>query len=216
MTKRAAIIGIGIFAIIFGISAIVMLIGSLPKEKKDPRAMVQLGLEYQDKGDKNKALKFFKSAAEADPDYPQAHFFLGRLYFMMQKEDDVIREFTSFMEKMKDPQQAMVMDAKEYIQCLNNIADICGDLKRYGVMKDAIAEVIAIDPKNQSAYHNLGVYYYNAEHNRPKAYQNFKKAADLDPNTSTGKKAKYAIEFMRNNPDSRIAPDLSFVDQEYK
>ena len=41
-------------------------------------------------------------------------------------------------------------------------------------MKDAITEVIEIDPKDQSAYYNLGIYYYNAEHDRPNAYQNFK------------------------------------------
>ena len=214
MTKRA--VTIGIFVIIFSISAAAILIVSSAKEKKDPRAMIELGLEYQDNGDKNKALKFFKSAVKADSDNPQAHFFLGKLYFMMQKEDDAVGEFTSFMEKMKDPQQAMSMDTKGYIQCLNAIVDICSNLKRYGVMKDAIEKVISLDPKDQSAYYNLGVYYYNGEYNRPKAYQNFKKAADLDPNASTGKKAKYAIEFMRNNPDSRVAPDLSFIDQEYK
>lgn len=110
----------------------------------------------------------------------------------------------------------MRMDVKEQIQCLNAIVDICGDLKRYPIMKEAIEEVIALDSKDQNAYYNLGVYYYNAEHDRPKAYQNFKKADSLDPNTAIGKKAKYAIEFIRNNPDSRVAPDLSFINQEYK
>lgn len=214
MTKR--VVAIGIFAILFGISAVIILKGPIVKGKKDPRAMIELGLEYQDKGDKNKALKFFKSAVRSEPDSPQAHFFLGRLYFMMQKEPDAVGEFASFMEKMKDPRQAMAMDTKEYIQCLNTIVDICNNLKRYDMMREAIEKVISLDPKDQGAYYNFGIYYYNAEFNRSKAYGNFKKAAELDPNTATGKKAKYAIEFMRNNPDSRVAPDLSFIDQEYK
>lgn len=211
MIKRIAIAVILIA--ILGAAVIKML---PPAGKKDYREMVELGITYQDKGENKKALKFFRDAVKAEPEYPQAHFFLGRLYFMMQKEDDAVGEFTSFMEKMKAARQAMAIDAKVAIQYLNTIVDICSDLKRYDVMKDAIAEVIALDPKDQSAYHNLGVYYYNAEHNRPKAYQNFKKAADMDPNTSIGKKSKYAIEFMRNNPDSRVAPDLSFIDQEYR
>jgi tetratricopeptide (TPR) repeat protein len=211
MIKRISVV-----AILIVILCVAVLKGLFPGDKKDYREMVELGIRYQDQGENKKALKFFRDAAKAYPDYPQAHFFLGRLYSMMQKEDDAVVEFTSFMEKMKTPSQAMVMDAKGYIKCLNAITDICSDLKRYDLMKDAIAEVIALDPKDQGAYYNLGVYYYNAEHSRPKAYQNFKKAADLDPNTATGKKAKYAIEFMRNNPDSRVAPDLSFINQEYR
>jgi tetratricopeptide (TPR) repeat protein len=211
MIKRIAVM-----AILIVLLAAVVITLLPPRSKKDYREMVESGITYQDKGENKKALKYFRDAVKNEPELPQAHFFLGRLYFMMQKEDDAVDEFKSFMQKMKAPQKIMAMDAKGYIQCLNTIADICSELKRYDMMKDAITEVIALDPKDQSAYYNLGVYYYNAEHNRPKAYQNFKKAADLDPNTSIGKKAKYAIEFMRNNPDSRIAPDLSFIDQEYK
>lgn len=214
MTKR--IIGAGILALILCVSGMVLLKGQFAKEAKDPREMIRLGIEYQDSGDKNKALRLFKNAVKIDPDYPQAHFFLGRLYVAMQKEDGAMEEFALFMEKMRNVRMTEEADNKAYIQCLHYISGICGDLKRYDEMKSAISEIIARDPKDQGAYYNLGVYYYNAEHDRPKAYQNFKKAADLDPNTSTGKGAKYAIEFMRNNPDSRVAPDLSFIEQEYR
>ena len=214
MTRRAIVAWA--LVIILCTSGVVMLKGPPVKGKKDPRELIRLGLEYQDLGDKNKALKSFKDAAGSDSEYPQVHFFLGRLYFMMQEEDAAISEFTSFIGKMKTPRQAMAMDIREYTQYLNAIVDICGDLKRYAAMKEAIGELIALDPKDQNAYYNLGVYYYNAEHDRAKAYQNFKKADGLDPNTSIGKKARYAIEFMRNNPDSRVAPDLSFINQEYK
>jgi len=196
--------------------AAAVLRGHLPKEKKDYRAMVQLGSDYQEKGDRKTALKYFKDAARTEPDRPQAHFFLGRLYFLMQKGEDAVGELTVFMEKMDDPENAVLMEKEAYINCLHNVNDICSSLKSYAAAKDALDRIIALDPKDQRAYHNLGVYYYNAEHDRSKAYQNFKKAADLDPNTSIAKSAKYAIEFMRNNPDSRVAPDLSFIDQEYR
>lgn len=192
----------------------VVLKGNLTKGGTDPREMIRLGLEYQDKGEKNKALKLFKDAVKLDPDYPQAHFFLGKLYYAMQNELAAIDEFTILMEMMKNPRHSGEIDDKAYIQCLHNICDMCSALKRYDEMKVAICEIIARDPENQSAYYNLGVYYYNAERNRSKAYQNFKKAADLDVNTTAGKMAQYAIEFMRNNPDPRVAPDFSFIERE--
>jgi hypothetical protein len=43
-----------------------------------------------------------------------------------------------------------------------------------------------------------------------------RQAADLAPNSPVAKKAKYIIEFMRANPDSRIVPDMSFINQEYR
>ena len=212
MVKRITAVA-GILIVVFGI---IVLKGQFFKEKKDYSSMVQLGIEYQDKGDKKKALQLFRDAVKAYPDYPQAHFLLGRSYFMMQKEDEAVAEFGLFMDTMNAYPPVNAEDVKWYIQCLHYISNTCSELKRYDGMKSAINDIIAIDPKNQSAYYNFGVYYYNAEHDRPKAYQKFKKALDLDPNTSTGKRAKYAIEFMRNNPDSRVAPDLSFIDQEYK
>jgi tetratricopeptide (TPR) repeat protein len=211
MTKRIAITVI--LMVIFGIFAFK---GHFFKEKKDYSSMVQLGIEYQDKGEKKKALQLFKDAAKAYPDYPQAHFLLGRSYFMMQKEDEAVAEFRFFMDTMKEFPPVKAEGIKWYIQCLHYISDTCSGLKRYDEMKSAISDIIALDPNDQGAYYNFGVYYYNAEHNRPEAYQKFKKAFDLDPNTSAGKRAKYAIEFMRNNPDARVAPDLSFIDQEYK
>jgi cytochrome c-type biogenesis protein CcmH/NrfG len=76
--------------------------------------------------------------------------------------------------------------------------------------------MLRLDPKDQGTYYSMGVYYYKFEHSRSKAYQAFKKALDLDPRSSVGKAAFYAIEFMRNNPDSRVAPDFSFINQEYR
>lgn len=181
---------------------------------KDYGGMVKFGIALQERGEKAKALQVFKDATKAYPGYPQTHFLLGKTYFTMQKESEATEEFMSFMDNMKDASQAM--DVNAYIGYLNAIANMCDDMKQYGVMKRSIEKVLALDPKDQSAYYNLGVYYYQAERNRPEAYRNFKKSADLDVNTRIGKKAKYAIEFMRNNPDSRVEPDLSFIDQEYR
>ena len=79
-----------------------------------------------------------------------------------------------------------------------------------------VDEILKLDPKEQEAYYILGVYYYKHEHSRSKAYQSFNKVIELKPDGRLAKYTRYAIEFMRNNPDSRFAPDFSFIDQEYR
>lgn len=185
----------------------------LRKDAADYRAMTQLGFLYQYLGEKKKALKYFNDAILLQPDYPPPYFFRGRLYFATLKYDEAIEEFIIFIKKMKQIPSGGLSDINVYINNLHYISGIAADLKHYDAMKVALDEIIRLNPKDQSARYNIGVYYYNGEHNRPKAYQSFTAAIGLDPASAVGKKAKYAIEFMRNNPDSRVAPDFSFIDQ---
>jgi tetratricopeptide (TPR) repeat protein len=188
----------------------------LAKDNKDYVAQAQLGSVYQEEGDRKKALKHLKDAVKLRPEYPPAHLGLGRLYFLMQKEDSAIEEFVTFMELMRREPLIDGAQIQIYINGLHYISDVCNNLRRYDTMKAAIDDILKLDPKDQAARYNLGVYYYNGKHSRSQAYQNFKAAIDLNPNSLTAKKAKYAIEFMRKNPDSRVSPDLSFIDQEYR
>lgn len=183
---------------------------------RDYRAMAQLGAVYIEMGEKKRAAKYLNDAVKLDPDYPIAHLFLGRLYFMSQKGDEAIRQFRIFIDRMKPLVASANQNIGVYISSLHYITDVSEDLKRYDMMKAAIDEILRLNPKDQSARYNLGVYYYNGAHDRPKAYQSFKAAIDLEPASEIAKRAKYAIEFMRSNPDSRVEPDMSFIDQEYR
>lgn len=161
-------------------------------------------------------MKYLSEAVKAEPLYPLPHLLLGKLYYSMREEEKAVQEFQKYIDIIgKMPPQA-AGETAALIDSLHYISDVCGGIKRFETMKLALDLILRLDPKDQSAIYNLGIYYYNGEHNRPKAYQSFKSAAYIDPNTSIAKKAKYAIEFMRNNPDSRVAPDLSFINQEYR
>lgn len=184
--------------------------------EEDYAAMTRLGIMYQDNGDRAGAMRLFKNAIKVNPDYPFAHFFLGRLHFLMQKEDDAASEFDIFRKKMNLSQDVSEEMKKEYTKKLSYISEVYFTLKRYPEMKEVIGEILGLDPANQDAHYNLGVYYYTYEHNRSRAYQLFNKVVEIDPATSAAKNSKYAIEFMRNNPDPRVAPDFSFIDQEYR
>ena len=68
-------------------------------------------------------------------------------------------------------------------------------------------------PDDQIATYNLGVYYYVYGRSNSKAYQLFNKVIALAPDSDLANKARYAVEFMRANPDSRMAPDFDFIDK---
>jgi len=186
------------------------------ENKKDSIAMTELGRTYLEKGDRSKALNTFSRAVKIDPDYPMAHFFLGKLHYLMRDYDDAISELNIFKEKMKPLLAANKENTRTYIECLYYIGEVYFTLERYDESRIETEEILRIDPKEQDAHYNLGVYYYVREHNRSRAYNFFMKTINIAPGTDIAKNAKYAIEFMRNNPDSRIAPDFSFINKEYK
>lgn len=199
--------------LLFLISAALSFAG---ENKKDSVAMTELGKTYLEKGDRVKALNTFSRAVKIDPDYPMAHFFLGKLRYLMRDYDNAISEFNIFKEKMKPILTANKENVRTYIGCLYYMGEAYFTLERYDDSRVEIEEILKIDPKEQNAYYNLGVYYYAHEHNRSRAYNFFMKTINIAPGTDIAKNAKYAIEFIRNNPDSRIAPDFSFINKEYK
>ena len=183
-------------------------------ETENSASLTKLGINYIEKGDRKNALQVLKKAVKIAPDYPFAHLYLGRVYFLMQDPENAVREFSIFKEKM-GPVSKMSEEMKTlYREGLHSICEIYFVLKMYEDCKEKIDEILSFDPNDQTALYNLGVYYYVYEHSRPKAYQSFKKAIDINPASSTSKRAEYAIEFMRTNPDSRVAPDFSFIDKE--
>lgn len=177
-------------------------------------AMTALGNIYQDRGDRKMALRLFETATKVAPDYPIAHLFLGRLFFLMQKYEKAVSELKAFKEKMNLLPKMDAQTQKRHINCLYYLSEVYFTLKRYEDAKKETDQILKMDPNEQDAYYNLGVYYYIHEHSRSKAYNSFKKAVDLDPTTDAAKRATYAIEFIRNNPDSRFVPDFSFIDNQ--
>jgi len=177
-------------------------------------AMTALGSIYQDRGDRKTALKLYKQAMKIAPDYPIAHLYLGRLYYLMRKPEEAIAEFDAFKAKMKNLPNMDSETRKMYVNDLYYLIEVYSTLEQYGDVKREIDEILKIDPKSQDAHYCLGVYHYVHEHNRSRAYQSFKKTIDIEPGSDTAKRAEYAIDYIRNNPDSRLVPDFSFIDRD--
>jgi len=179
-------------------------------------AMTELGNIYLEKGDRKNALRLLTNAVDIAPEYPPAHLYLGRLHFLMRDYDGAVTEFSLFKEKIKMLPNMDDETKKMYIDDLYYLADAFFTLEKYKEGKEQLDDVLKLDPKQQDAYHDLGVYYYVYKHDRPKAYKYFMKSIEIDPTTQTAKSSKYNIEFMRSNPDSRVIPDFSFIDREYR
>lgn len=180
--------------------------------KHDYVSLTELGKIYQDQGDRKRSIEILKRAVSVDPAYPMSHFYLGKAYFLAQKPSEATEEFNLFKECIKNLPEMSEDTKKIYIECMHYTCEVYFTLQKYEEMKRSIDEILSIDPSDQYAIYNSGIYYYTYEHNRSRAYSLFKKSTELDPSTSIAKRAQYAIEFMRSNPDSRIEPDFSFID----
>ncbi|GEM_PF-1179479 len=176
-------------------------------------ALTALGQIYQDRGDGKNALNLYEAASRIAPDYPIAHLFLGRAYFLMRRYDEALYELKKFKEKMALLPNMDSRTKKMYINSLYYLAEIYYTLKQYNDFKAQAEDVLRLDPKEQDAYYNLAIYFYVAERKRSEAYKYFKKVIELDPGSEIAKRSEYAIEFMRKNPDPRMAPDFSFIDE---
>lgn len=175
--------------------------------------MIELGNVYVDMGKKKHAFKLYKKAVKINPDYPDSHFFLGRLYFQMQKFENITSEFDIFRAKTRSFSELDDTEKNVYIKKLYYIGDVYFNLKKYPNMKLIVDEILKINPNDQYGYYNLGVYYYMYKRSRSKAYEIFQKVIDINPHSEAARDARYAIEFMRNNPDPRLTPDFSFIDR---
>lgn len=184
-------------------------------DPNDLLALSLLGETYRRKGEKDKALKYLKKATTLEPLYPDAHLYLGKLYFTLQNFNKSAEEFNVFRALMR-PFMASEGDKAFYLRGLHEMSVFYIGFKMYDKFYDVIKEILELAPRDQTAAYNMGMYYYISERNRSKAYEYFKMAIALDPSTGVSAKAKYAIEYMRSNSDPRMEPDMSFIDQEYR
>lgn len=183
---------------------------------RDIVALSMLGDLYRIEGNRNKAFEFLKKASAVEANYPEPYFIMAKIYMAMQKFDEAKAQFKIFKDKMK-PLLASEGSLKGYyLRALHYMASEYLIMKQYGEFRAEADEILRVNPNDQTAYYNLGVYHYQFKHDRASAFKAFDTAIKLDPWTPEAKKAKYAIEFIRTNPDSRVAPDFSFIDREYR
>lgn len=184
--------------------------------EKDVVALSLLSKIYRANGNRKRAIEVLQKAIRFEPAYPEPYALLADIYLSMQKTDEAVRHLALFKERMKPFVGTDPALTAYYTATLRRISSELLINKQYDRFRAEVDEILRIAPKDQESYFNLGVYYYRYRLDRQAAYQAFDKAAKIEPGSPIAKKAAFAIEFIRANPDPRIAPDYSFVDQEFK
>ncbi|MDP8298845.1 MAG: tetratricopeptide repeat protein [Candidatus Tantalella remota] len=180
----------------------------------DLAALNQLGQVYWDICNRRAAIKLFRKVAKRAPDYPPAHLFLGKAYIFERKPEKAIAQFEIFKEKMALLPK-MDEDAVDfYASALHYISYIYFTMKKYDDVITECKKIIELKPDDQRAYYNLAVCYYVKYNSRSKAYAQLQKVIELDPTDRISDQAKYYIDYMRRNPDSRIIGDFTFLREE--
>jgi tetratricopeptide (TPR) repeat protein len=180
----------------------------------DYAAITQMGQIYWKKRQRKMAIKLFRKAIRMAPDYPTAHLYLGKAYFFERKPEKGHAEFNIFKEKMELLPKADDDTDKFYISALSYIGYMYATARQYKEAMEEYKKILEIDPDHQDAHYNLALCYYVYKHNRPKAYAELQKVLEVDPDTEAAKRAKYFIDYIRRNPDSRVLADFSFVYEE--
>jgi len=178
---------------------------------RDYIAIAQLGEVYWERNNRRKAIKLFKKAVKLNPDYPNAHFLLGRAYIFQKKYEKGLGEFDIFKQKMESLSGMDEQTIDYYVAALGYIAYMHSTLKQYDNVMEECQHILKLRPDDQKAHYNLAICYYLYYHKRNNAYGELQKVIEIDPDTYLAKRAKLNIEFMRNNPDSRFMEDFEFI-----
>jgi len=174
-------------------------------------AFIRSGRDYWEEGKRRAAIKMFRKAVKLDPEHPLAHFYLGKAYFFEKKPKKGIVEFGIFEEKMD---MLSVMDEETldlYSSFLHDICYIYSTQKLYNEALAVCRKITKLMPDDQKAHYNTAVCYYVSYRNRSRAYSELRRVIEIDPNTRIADMARYYIDYMRRNPDSRIIGDFGFL-----
>ena len=179
----------------------------------DPAAMVQLGQIRWEKGERSEAVKFFAKAVKVAPDYPIAHFYLGKSYAFRNDFKKAMKEFGIFKEKMErlPPMDDDTVDF--YVSALHYIGYIYSTAKEYPSAIKESEKILKLRPNDQDARYNMAIAYYCLG-KISRAYEELNKVIEADPSSDRADLARYCMDYMRSNPDPRIKKDFSFLNKD--
>ncbi|MFH1798246.1 MAG: tetratricopeptide repeat protein [Candidatus Omnitrophota bacterium] len=180
----------------------------------DYAAITQLGQVFWEKKNRKAAVKLFKRAVKMAPDYPISRLWLGKAYFFEQKFEKGVEEFSAFKEKMKTLPKMDKGTIDFYVSTLHYLCYMYSTVKEYDKALEECKGILKIKPDDQTAHYNTAVSYYTYYHNRSLAYSELQKVIEIDSTTNLAGMARYYIDYMRRNADSRVMSDFSFVYEE--
>jgi len=111
------------------------------------------GLEYAEEGNSEKAIEEFKTAIDLFPDYPDAHFYLGKEYFKR-------KEIPGSLEACAKEWEKVLELSPEYPAINYNLGNAYYELEETDKAITHYKEATKKDPLDRPSFVQLGNIYY--------------------------------------------------------
>ena len=141
--------------------------------KKDPKQFTvyyNLGSIFNQLGEYQKSIPYYKKAIEINPEYAEGHNTLGSMYIQMDEKQKAINCFEIAIKinsNLFDPN--------------NNLGVLLTEIKEFKKAKNCFEKAIEINPANKKVFYNIGNLYKElGEYQKSITY--FDKAIEIDPN----------------------------------
>lgn len=181
---------------------------------KDPVPLVELGDLYQEENRYEQAVKCFYKAISADPEYAPSYFSLGRSYYLNRKSSLGKEAFNKFQQVMDKNVQKVEKEALEYyLESLYYIGYLYMTNKDYDPALGIYKKITGMYPEDQKALYNMAYLYYKHYRKNELAYRNIQEVIRIGTDRRLNEKARFFLDYMRNNPDPRYREDLDFIDK---
>ena len=148
----------------------------------DARAAMLLGTLEETKGDLNKAIDYDKKALQIDPSQAFAANNLAYLMVETNGNSDVALSYAQTARRLM-PNSPDTADTLAWVYYHKGT---------YSLAKDLLSDATKAEPNNASIHYHLGMTYSRLGE-KAEAAAELKKAAELAPNTQTGKDASDAL-----------------------
>ena len=146
--------------------------GETSGAKNDAEAYYKRGVEYDEKGDYDKAISEFTEAIRLKPDYAEAYSRRGTAYVYKEDYDKAISDLNEAIRLNPKYEKAYYWRGGAYF-----------DKKDYDRAISDYNEAIRLDPKYDRAYYWRGNAYYGKGYYN-KAIADYKSALRIDPSNS--------------------------------
>ena len=129
--------------------AIKRMEGAASIDDRFSKAYFNVGVIYEEKGDKGKAREYYTRAANASTRFASPHVNLGRMALVEDKTDEAWGHFQDALKE--DPYDP---------QAHNNVSVMLRERKEYKEAVRHARRILVADSQNTKAYANLALIYY--------------------------------------------------------
>ena len=205
---------------------------------EDSKKYYEMGIEYIDKDNYDKALENFNMAILLNPLFSEAYFSRALTYYKLKEYDKAVEDYTKateydpknptiynnrgdcyyrkqdYMSAIKDYDKAALLNPS-YMKAYYNRGLCYASLEQYEKAIEDFAKVVELKPDFAEAFHLRGISYeYSGD--MDSAIDDYKKALELKPNFTEAKShldaAKSKAEGGGEGGESKPGSDIRMVE----